>query len=122
MFEVSVVAHFSAAHRLAEDAGKCARLHGHNWEVEVFVRGEELNEAGMLIDFRELRRRVREEIEDLDHSDLNELAPFRDAHPTSENLARLLYGRLARKLNGVRCRVHRVGVRETPGTRAGYWE
>ena len=63
MFELSVKGRFSAAHRLRDYEGACAAIHGHNWDVEVFIRGEALDERGMLVDFRELRSRMREALE-----------------------------------------------------------
>jgi 6-pyruvoyltetrahydropterin/6-carboxytetrahydropterin synthase len=122
MFEVGVQGVFSAAHRLDGYPGSCASFHGHNWDVEVFVRGEALDETGLLVDFRMLKSRVREILEAVDHRDLNRLPEFRAVNPTSENLARYLYAALSKSLNCDRHRVHRVSVRETRGTVATYWE
>ena len=121
MFEVSVRSQFSAAHRLVGHAGACANVHGHNWEVEVFLAGETLNEIGVLLDFREIKNAVRDVLEPLDHKDLNALPAFgRQTNPTSENLARYLFEALAAGLDNSRCRVVRVRVSETPGTSASY--
>jgi len=122
MYEISVKASFSAAHHLRGYAGSCASLHGHNWEVEVFVQGEALNGLGLLLDFRRLKQAVREELEALDHADLNSLEDFQAANPSSENLARYLYRRLSARLADGGRRVARVTVAETPGARASYWE
>jgi len=122
MYEVSINASFSAAHHLRGYPGSCAAVHGHNWEVEVFVRGATLNGTGILVDFRQLKAAVMEELSRLDHADLNTLDPFRDRNPTSENLARHLFTALSVRFAGPDCRVARVAVRETPGSRASYWE
>ena len=122
MFEVSVTTHFSAAHRLVGYAGACANPHGHNWEVQVFVRGERLNDIGILLDFREIKQALRAVMTDLDHADLNALPAFARENPTSEHLARYLFQALAAKLNGPAGRIHCVRVCETPGTHASYWE
>ncbi|MBN1675514.1 MAG: 6-carboxytetrahydropterin synthase QueD [Kiritimatiellae bacterium] len=122
MYEISVKTHFSAAHRLQGYAGDCARLHGHNWEVEVFLRGEYVNEIGFLTDFRGIKHATREALAALDHTDLNELPGLAGANPTSENLARHLYSVLGAALNNARCRVHRVRVSEMTDTGASYWE
>jgi len=122
VYEVSITAHFSAAHRLKGYRGACAAVHGHNWEVEVFVRGERLNRTGILMDFRKLKEAVRQAVATLDHADLNSLPAFRAANPTSENIARLLYERLAPRLTRGGRRLARVRVRETPGSAAGYAE
>lgn len=120
MFEISIRTHFSAAHRLPGYAGNCANLHGHNWTVEVFVRGPRLDEAGMLIDFREVRRRVADQIRNLDHAELNTLPEFKDSAPTSENIARLLYRTLAADIDNERHAIHRVTVWETQDSAASF--
>jgi 6-pyruvoyltetrahydropterin/6-carboxytetrahydropterin synthase len=122
MFELSVKTHFSAAHRLIGYDGQCANFHGHNWEVELFLRGSKTNDLGMLVDFRDIKRALREALKDLDHADLNQLPAFVRDNPTSEHIARFLYGILSGKLDTDRCRVHKVTVCETPGTTASYWE
>ena len=121
MFELSVKTHFSAAHHLRGYAGACANPHGHNWEIEVFVRGEGLDRTGFLVDFRELKARLRSVLGELDHRDLNALPVFLRRNPTSENLAHYLFDSLAERFDAPRCRVHRVTVCETPGTAASYW-
>ena len=122
MFEVSVRVDFSAAHHLEGYSGKCSEQHGHNWEVEVFVRGDKLNETGILVDFRYLKETVASVLDVVDHTDLNKLDMFTENNPTSENIARFLYRALSVKLNCAGYRIHRVSVRETPGTGASYWE
>lgn len=121
MFELSIKTHFSAAHRLVGYAGPCANPHGHNWEVEVFVRGPRLNPLGMLIDFKDIKKAVRTAMDEVDHCDLNQLPAFVRENPTSENLARFLHERLSNLLNGADLQVHKVTVCETPGTTASYW-
>ncbi len=121
MFELRIKTHFSAAHRLPGYEGSCADVHGHNWEVEVFVRGDRLNGIGMLIDFRQLRRQVGECLRRLDHSDLNELPEFASDPPTSEHIARYLFLALADRINDERCRIYRVTVWETHGAAASFF-
>ena len=120
MFEISVRSHFSAAHRLVGHEGACAHLHGHNWEVEVFVAGERLNAIGVLVDFRHVKTALQEVMSTLDHRDLNALPELGPGNPTSENLARHLFEALAARLDAPGCRVARVRVSETPGTSATY--
>lgn len=122
MFELSVRDHFSAAHFLRGYQGKCATRHGHNWEVDVRVRGKRLNAAGMLTDFREIKDALNRVLKDLDHRDLNETGAFRKLNPTCENLARHLFTRLSKELNDRRLKVFRVDVRETASSGVGYWE
>jgi len=73
MYEVKVITHFAAAHQLRNFKGKCEQLHGHNWKVEVTLRGEGLTDEGLLIDFQEVRDITNGMLEELDHSFLNEL-------------------------------------------------
>ncbi len=120
--EVYVKTHFSAAHCLEGYDGDCARMHGHNWIIEVYVRCERLNEIGIGIDFRDIKIAVKDVLQGLDHFNLNELPAFRSVNPTSENIARYLYKELARKLNGDAIRISKVKVSETPGAGAFYWE
>lgn len=121
MFELSIKTHFSAAHRLVGYAGACANPHGHNWEVEVFVRGPRLNALGMLMDFKDIKKAVRAAMDEVDHCDLNQFPAFVRENPTSENLARFLHQRLAGMLDSNALKVHRITVCETPGTSASYW-
>ena len=120
MYELSIETHFSAAHHLRGYEGKCADQHGHNWTVEVFVIGKKLNSTGILVDFRLLKEMVREILGGLDHADLNQLAPFKKANPTSENIARFVCDGLSARLKKTGCCVSRVVVRETPETSASY--
>jgi 6-pyruvoyltetrahydropterin/6-carboxytetrahydropterin synthase len=122
VFEVYVKTHFSAAHRLEGYAGDCARAHGHNWIVEAYVKCTELDQIGIGIDFRDIKQAVREVIFNLDHFDLNELEPFREVNPSSENIAKYIYQELSKKLNTHSAKVSRVKVCETPGAGAYYWE
>jgi 6-pyruvoyltetrahydropterin/6-carboxytetrahydropterin synthase len=87
MFELKILSHFSAAYQLAMVAKKCENLHGHNWKVEVCIKGERLNEAGVLVDFGVLKGHVKAIMGRLDHQFLNELPYFESDAPSSENLA-----------------------------------
>ena len=122
MFELSVKTHFSAAHRLIGYDGACANLHGHNWDVEIFVRGDSLNKIGMLVDFRDIKAAIREVMKELDHCDLNQLPAFLVENPTSENLARYLHRKYGERLNSDACQIYKITVCETPGTTASYWD
>ena len=76
MFELTVKAEFEAAHQINGYNGKCQRLHGHNWSVEAIVEGRELDELGMLIDFKILKSELNSVLDELDHRYLNELEIF----------------------------------------------
>ncbi|MBT3192045.1 MAG: 6-carboxytetrahydropterin synthase QueD [Verrucomicrobia bacterium] len=122
MYELGITTNFSAAHHLVAYPGACAVLHGHNWKIEIFVRGETLDELGMLIDFKELKGSVSALMEELDHTDLNTHPEFVDLNPTSERIAHFLYRRLSEDADGDRYKIARVTVHETPGSLASYWE
>jgi 6-pyruvoyltetrahydropterin/6-carboxytetrahydropterin synthase len=101
VFEVSVDASFSAAHRLREYEGACERLHGHNYKVRVTVGGPRLGPSGMLLDFKVLKREVNAAMDELDHRCLNEdIADFGEGklNPTAENIAMWLGQRLMGRL------------------------
>lgn len=88
MFELKVKTRFAGAHQLTMVGQKCENLHGHNWQVEVCVKGPDLNAAGVLADFGDIKRAVRQVVDgDLDHKYLNELAVFQGQQPTSERIA-----------------------------------
>jgi 6-pyruvoyltetrahydropterin/6-carboxytetrahydropterin synthase len=104
---------FSAAHHLRGYDGNCARLHGHNWKVEVSVSGKQLNDVGMLLDFKEIKRRSKAVIDELDHFYLNNIPPFdAELNPTAENIAWFLFERLSKDINDERISVASVKVWE----------
>lgn len=120
MYELTVIRQFSAAHQLREFRGNCERLHGHNWKVEVSLTGEELNDAGLLIDFKEVKEATDRTLEELDHSFLNELPHFRDQNPSSENIAAYIFEKLSSTLNSNQIKVTKVTAWESDSARASY--
>ena len=122
VFEVCVKTHFAASHTLDGYPGDCARLHGHNWHIELFVHCTDLDDVGMGIDFRVLKDNIDEVLEEIDHSHLNDLPIFVQENPTSETLARYLYRVLSERLNDERISVARIKVSETQDTAVLYWE
>ncbi len=87
MFEVTVEHSFAAGHALRNYKGKCENVHGHNYKIQVTVRGETLDHAGMLTDFVELKRLLRHISEPLDHVFLNDIEPFIEWNPSAEYIA-----------------------------------
>ena len=122
MYELEITKHFSGAHSLTGYPGDCRKLHGHNWQVTVVLQARELDEIGIALDFKTLKKELNAAIDRFDHAYLNELPEFADCNPTSENLARILYKDLSSKLNDERIRVARISVEETPGSKASYFE
>ncbi len=87
MFEVAVEHTFAAGHALRHYRGKCENVHGHNYRVQVIVRGEKLDSIGMLADFVLLKKALRDACEPMDHVFLNDMPPFDETNPTAENMA-----------------------------------
>jgi 6-pyruvoyltetrahydropterin/6-carboxytetrahydropterin synthase len=122
MFELKVLAHFAAAHQLAMVAKKCENLHGHNWKIEVCLAGEELNEAGVLMDFGILKDHISEVIKKLDHTFLNELMPFAEKFPpSSENISRYIADELQARITEPGVRVSKVTAWESEDACATYY-
>jgi 6-pyruvoyltetrahydropterin/6-carboxytetrahydropterin synthase len=125
MFEVTVEDSFAAGHYLRNYKGKCENPHGHNYKVRVTLAGKELDKAGLLLDFKDLREVMKHVTDRFDHQMINELEPFTVMNPSAENLAKYFYeetnGRLRSATNG-RVWVKTVTVFETDTTTATYSE
>lgn len=122
MFEVSVKESFSGAHRLRGYRGKCESLHGHNWDVEVFVAAKKLDHGGLSIDFKVLKNKLNGVLVSLDHCDLNGVAFFKKVNPSAENIAKYIYVNLKKALKGEKVSLRRVSVWETRDSCATYYE
>jgi len=120
MYELKVITRFAAAHQLQMVAKQCENLHGHNWKIEVCVTGKELNPAGVLIDFGELKNRLAEIIDRLDHKFLNELEILENRPPSSENVARHIAHALDAVLDTPGIRVSSVTAWESDDACATY--
>jgi len=120
MYELKVITQFAAAHQLRGFRGKCERLHGHNWRIEVILTGEKLNNAGLLIDFEEVKVATDGILEVFDHSFLNELPQFKDQNPSSENIAAYLFEQLSSRLNNNQIKVAKVIAWESDFASASY--
>lgn len=118
MFEVMIEDNFAAAHRLLNYQGVCENQHGHNWKVQVYVRGNELDEAGILIDFKVLSSALQNILDHLDHTDLNALDVFKGKSPSSELIAKYIYDELKKTIASV----GKVSVWETDKSQASYWD
>lgn len=122
MYELKIISQFAAAHQLRDFHGKCEQLHGHNWKIEIYVTGEKLGEDGLLIDFGVIKEDTKKALKALDHKFLNELAPFKEINPSSENIARYIYDHLSNSLNNENVRVNRVAAWESDTACAIYME
>jgi 6-pyruvoyltetrahydropterin/6-carboxytetrahydropterin synthase len=122
MYELMVETNFSSAHQLRGYKGECEKLHGHSWKVQVNVVAERLNEMDMAIDFHEMKEIVNEVISPLDHSFLNEIFPFTEKNPSSENIAKWIYDSLKKRLDSGNIQLSSVTVWESEITSATYFE
>ncbi|KAB2891263.1 MAG: 6-carboxytetrahydropterin synthase QueD [Desulfobulbaceae bacterium] len=121
MFDIYIKTHFAGAHHLRDYPGDCENPHGHNWKVNVTVRAMELDHLGMGIDFKELKKIVKEAVDKLDHRDLNNMAIFRDVNPSSENIARHLFSQLKGPLSHDRYSLYSIEVLETDSSGLIYY-
>jgi len=120
-FEVMIERNFSSAHQLRGYKGKCENLHGHNYKIEIYARGRELDNIGLLVDFGELKEAADEIVQYLDHRNINELPPFdEELNPSAENLARYILERVAARVGDERVSVYKVRCFETPTSVATY--
>ncbi len=122
MYTLTVLESFAAAHRLPASGGRCERLHGHNWKVEVTVQAVDLNELGMVIDFQDLKAVMWEVLKELDHGYLNEHPAFIQQPPTAENLARYIFQTLSSGLASRGVGLNCVRVWESETTAAAYMD
>jgi 6-pyruvoyltetrahydropterin/6-carboxytetrahydropterin synthase len=97
-YTVSAQAHYDAAHFLRNYEGKCSRLHGHRYVVEVALQATELDDSGIAFDFIDLKKALRGIADELDHENLNELPPFQDVETSAENQAKYFFEELGRRL------------------------
>ena len=118
MFELKVESSFSSAHHLLNYEGECENQHGHNWKVEAFSRGNELDKSNLLVDFKVLKKELNKVIDILDHKDINELEQFKGISPSSEIIAKFIYDELKQKIP----QVYKVAVWETVNSCASYFE
>jgi 6-pyruvoyltetrahydropterin/6-carboxytetrahydropterin synthase len=125
MFEVTVEAGFSSGHYLRNYKGKCENPHGHNYRVLVTLAGAELDDAGLLLDFKLLKTLLRPVVDYLDHQMINDLPPFTELNPSAENLARYFYEQTSLQLDQMtagRVRVKDCTLFETDTSFARYYE
>ncbi|MBZ5606502.1 MAG: 6-carboxytetrahydropterin synthase QueD [Acidobacteriia bacterium] len=114
MFEVTVEQTFAAGHALRNYKGKCENVHGHNFRVQVVIEGEKLDEAGLLVDFLDVKSAMRTIIDRLDHVFLNDISPFDVKNPSAENIAEYFYVELSKSLTAsVPVRLREVKIWET---------
>ena len=122
MFEVTVDQTFAAAHALRNYKGGCENLHGHNFKVQVVLAGERLDDAGLLVDFIDVKNLMGQILARLDHQNLNETPPFDVKNPSAENIAEYICTEMTGGLvnTPVPIRIREVKVWETEIQSATY--
>ena len=119
MYELAVESQFDSAHNLRRYDGACEALHGHTYRVQVSYRGDQLDDRGILVDFKRLKTALAEIVSYLDHRYLNELPEFQEENPTAENIAKMVFTRVRDLMDSG---IVKVTVWETPTSSASYWE
>ena len=122
MYKLNVKSEFSAAHKLTGYEGLCKNLHGHNWKVRVAIFCDVTDNIGLTIDFGIIKKYLNEIMEALDHTYLNDLTIFQGENPTSENIAKFIYGEFKKKLNEKNGKIAEVEVWESDRTSMTYFE
>ena len=108
MYYISKRLEIAGAHNLKLSyESKCSNLHGHNWIVIVYCKSEQLNEDGMIVDFKHIKEKVSDK---LDHQYINDIVDF---NPTAENIAKYICDEI-----GEKC--YKVSVQESEGNIAIY--
>jgi 6-pyruvoyltetrahydropterin/6-carboxytetrahydropterin synthase len=118
MYEISVEQHFDAAHFLRGYKGKCEALHGHRFRVVVKIRVPVLDDIGIAYDFAELKQHLAGILVRFDHTCLNDVPPFNEINPSSENIASTVYTELQPIL--AEAEISCVEVWESPQTGVSY--
>ena len=121
MYKITVLSHFSGAHRLRFLHGKCEELHGHNWKIEVSVISNHMRKEGVVIDFGVLKQKLEKTLKSLDHTFLNDLPYFSKREPSSENIAKYIFDQLKGALKGHRVTLKGVTACESENACATYF-
>lgn len=101
---------FDAAHNLVNSNTPCENLHGHTYRLRVTLKGSVNPISGMIMDFSEVKRIVKEEVvNQLDHKYLNEIVPL----STAENLVQWIWAKLENKLKSETCQLAELTLWET---------
>ena len=122
MYNLTIRTSFAAAHNLINYQGDCENLHGHNWKVDVSVTARDLDQAGLGIDFKVLKREAGVIINELDHKYLNDNPAFQTVSPSSEHISKYLYQRISERINSDNIKVASITVWESENASACYYE
>ncbi len=120
-YELKIETAFAAAHNLLNYCGACENLHGHNWKIEIYIQGSELDKSGMLIDFKVLKDHTNAILDNLDHTYLNNLPMFAGQSPSSELIAKYIFQELEKRLDELPVTVKKIVAWESEKAAAAYY-
>ncbi|UCH43771.1 MAG: 6-carboxytetrahydropterin synthase QueD [Dehalococcoidales bacterium] len=120
MYQITVEQHFDAAHFLRGYQGKCEAVHGHRFGVVVRLKTSRLDEVGLGYDFTVLKRHLADILSRFDHTCLNDITPFDEINPSSENIAASIYGELQPRVTTDSVSLSSVEVWESPQSGIAY--
>ncbi len=120
-YELKIETAVAAAHNLLNYCGQCENLHGHNWKIEIYIEGTELDKSGMLIDFKVLKDHTNSILDTLDHTYLNELPIFAGKSPSSELIAEHIFVELEKKMLKLPVQVKKIVAWESDKAAASYF-
>lgn len=113
MFELSITSDISSAHFLRNYEGPCKHLHGHTWKIEVTIQSDKLNNIGLVVDFKDMKQKLKEVLMPLDHVCLNDLPYFKEVNPSTENIAVYIYREFKKTCGSFSLKCVRVWESET---------
>lgn len=120
MFELSITDHIASAHFLRGYDGPCKDLHGHTWKIEITLESDQLNAIGLVVDFQDVKKKLKAFLMKLDHVCLNDLPFFKDVNPSTENIAKYVYQQFSAECRPFQLR--RVRVWESDLASITYYE
>ena len=121
-YTLKILTDFASAHTLRNYPGACSRMHGHNWKVELEIEATQLNDIGIAIDLKQMKKATNEVCDRLDHQYLNDIEPFHKINPTAENIAAYLYSEIGKLINDDTVKVSMVTLWETERACVRYTE
>lgn len=121
MYKIRTEFEFEAAHYLRLNySSPCERLHGHSYKCAITLASDKLNENGMIVDFKELKRIIKVKVEDkLDHKNLNEIF---EQNTTAENMSKWIYDEINDAFKETNIKCIKVELNETSKNKAIYEE
>ena len=108
VYELKISDTFASPHFLREYNGPCENLHGHTYKLEITLQSDQLNDLGLVVDFREVKQKLKKFLEHLDHICLNDVPFFKENNPSTENISRYIYEEFSKQAEGYTVKKVRV--------------